>query len=218
MDPRHFTVAPRHFTLDPRHFTLTPRHFTLDPRHFTLDPRPSTKTYTPYICGNPTTLQLFATFERKKNATASLQIYHPTSLALLRASSDETGSSTLPRILVQRSCNILTQQVEHTEVCRLRCVPVRDAIFCPPSPPLSRVKGKETDKPTNRSYFGFFRKPFLRKSINYITFKMRRGNEMGDNPSTPLIENTFLRAHSETFDVNICFQAEDIMAMETLLL
>ena len=41
---------------------------------------------------------------------------------------------------------------------------------------------------------------------------------MGDNPSTPLIENTFLRAHSETFDVNICFRAEDIRGMETLLL
>ena len=36
---------------------------------------------------------------------------------------------------------------------------------------------------------------------------------MGANPFAPLIENTFLRAHSEKLDVNqdvnICFQAED---------
>ena len=59
----------------------------------------------------------------------------------------------------------------------------------------------------------------MRKSINYIhvTFKMRWGNEVGENPSAPLTENTFLRAQSENLDVNICFQAEDIMGMETLL-
>ena len=32
---------------------------------------------------------------------------------------------------------------------------------------------------------------------------------MGTNPFAPLIENTFLRAHSKQLDVNICFQAED---------
>ena len=34
---------------------------------------------------------------------------------------------------------------------------------------------------------------------------------MGENPSAPLTENTLLRAHSQNLDVNICFQAEDIM-------
>ena len=47
---------------------------------------------------------------------------------------------------------------------------------------------------------------------------MRWGNEMGENPSAPLIENTILCVHSKMLAVNICFQAEDIMAMETLLL
>ena len=78
-------------------------------------------------------------------------------------------------------------------------------------PPLSReLKRKQTNKQT---YFSFIIKSvnfrFIRKSVNYITFKMRWGNEMGANPFAPLIENTFLRAHSEKLDVNICFQAED---------
>ena len=41
---------------------------------------------------------------------------------------------------------------------------------------------------------------------------------MGENTSAPLIENTILCVHSKKLDVNICFQAEDIMGMETLLL
>ena len=40
-------------------------------------------------------------------------------------------------------------------------------------------------------------------------FKMRWGNAIRANPFAPLIESTFLRAHSEELDVNICFQAED---------
>ena len=32
---------------------------------------------------------------------------------------------------------------------------------------------------------------------------------MGANPFAPLIESTFLRAHSEKLDMNIRFQAED---------
>ena len=48
---------------------------------------------------------------------------------------------------------------------------------------------------------------------------MRWGNaDGGKNPSAPLIENTILCVHSKKLDANSCFQAEDIMGIETLLL
>ena len=90
-------------------------------------------------------------------------------------------------------------------------------IASPPSPPLSRENGKQTNKPTSRTaILDLFVNHFWEgRKLLLITFKMRWRNEMGENPSAPFTETTFLRAHSENLDVNICFQAEDIMGMET---